>query len=73
MMADYIAAGAVKVIEVIGISETGFEDAVQKAVEKASESVRGITGVEVMNLTARVKDGKISQYHANVKMAFAVH
>lgn len=71
-MGEFIEAGAVKVIEVIGISEIGFEDAVQQAVAKASESIRGITGVEVKHLNARVADGLVSQYRATVKLAFAV-
>jgi flavin-binding protein dodecin len=69
---EFIEAGAVKVIEVIGISEVGFEDAVQQAVAKAAESIRGITGVEVKRLNARVVDGRVSQYRATVKLAFAV-
>ena len=71
-MGDFIEAGAVKVIEVIGISAEGFEDAVDNAVAKASESIKGITGVEVQNFSARVDDGKVVQYRANVKLAFAV-
>jgi flavin-binding protein dodecin len=72
MATDYIPSGAVKVIEVIGISEKSFEDAVAQAVAKAAETVEGITGVEVKGYTARVKDGRITQYHANLKLAFAV-
>jgi len=71
-MSDFIDQGVVKVIEVIGISEVSFEDAIQSGVSKASESINGITGVEVQNMTARVKDGKVSQFHANMKLAFAV-
>ncbi len=71
-MTDYIERGAIKVIEVIGISTESFEDAVEQAVAKASESVRGITGVEVTNLSGRVQDGAISQYKATVKLAFTV-
>ena len=71
-MTDFIDKGVVKVIEVIGISDTSFEDAVHQAVAKASLSIRGITGVEVEHLNARVEDGKITQYRANVKLAFAV-
>ena len=71
-MGDFIDSGAVKVIEVIGISKDGFEAAVDKAVTKASESIKGITGVEVQNLSARVDDGKVIQYRATVKLAFAV-
>lgn len=71
-MSDFIEQGVVKVIEVIGISEESFDDAVSRGVAKASESVQGITGVEVQNMTARVKDGKVTQYHANMKIAFAI-
>lgn len=71
-MGDFIDSGAVKVIEVIGISTEGFEAAVENAVAKASESIKGITGVEVQNLSARVDEGKVVQYRANVKLAFAV-
>lgn len=71
-MGEFIEAGAVKVIEVIGISGKSFEDAVENAVSKAAESISGITGVEVQNLSAKVNDGKVAQYRANVKLAFAV-
>ncbi|MDJ0663060.1 MAG: dodecin family protein [Acidimicrobiia bacterium] len=71
-MGDFIDSGAVKVIEVIGISKDGFEAAVDNAVAKAAESIKGITGVEVQNLSARVDDGKVVQYRATVKLAFAV-
>ncbi|MDH5420531.1 MAG: dodecin family protein [Acidimicrobiia bacterium] len=71
-MSDFIDQGVVKIIEVIGISEESFEDAIARGVAKASESVKGITGVEVQNMTARVKDGQVTQYHANMKLAFAV-
>ncbi|MHA1738921.1 MAG: dodecin family protein [Candidatus Heimdallarchaeota archaeon] len=62
----------VKVIEVIGASDKSWEDAARVAVEEASASIRGITGVDVQNLTATVKDGKIVKYKASVKVAFAV-
>jgi flavin-binding protein dodecin len=71
-MAEYVSRGAIKVLEIIGISEASFDDAVAQAVAKAAETIEGITGVEVTGQTARVKDGKITQYHATVKLAFAV-
>ena len=71
-MSDYIAKGAIKVIEVIGVSEKSWEDAVDQAVSKASESVKGITGVEVISQTARVSDGNVTQYNATIKLAFVV-
>lgn len=71
-MGENIERGAIKVIEVIGVSPDGFEDAVNEAVAKAAQSITGITGVEVQNLSASVKDGRIVRYKANVKLAFVV-
>ncbi|MGZ5385320.1 MAG: dodecin family protein [Acidimicrobiia bacterium] len=71
-MGEYVSSGAIKILEIIGISEKSFDDAVSQAVTKASETIQGITGVEVTSQTARVKDGKVTQYHATVKLAFAV-
>ena len=71
-MGEYLEKGAIKVVEIIGISESSFDDAVQQAVTKAADTIEGITGVEVLSQTARVKDGKVTQYHATVKLAFAV-
>lgn len=68
----YIDKGAVKVIEIIGVSEKSWEDAVEQAVKKASESVKGITGVEVVAQTARVEGNKVIRYQATCKLAFAV-
>ncbi len=67
-----ISSGAIKVVEIIGISEKSFEDAVAQAVAKASKSIKGITGVEVIKHSAKVDGGKIVQYKANVKLAFTV-
>jgi len=69
---SHISDGAVKVIEIIGISSKSFDDAVAQALDKASKSVKGITGFEITKHMASVKDGKISQYKVNVKLAFPV-
>jgi flavin-binding protein dodecin len=68
----HIEQGAVKVIEVIGVSPTSWEDAVKQAVHKSSDSLSGISGVEVVSFTARVDDGDVVSYNATCKIAFAV-
>jgi dodecin len=62
----------VKVIELVGESSSGWEDAVKNAVFDASKTVDNITGVEIYNMTANVDNGKISEYKVNVKVAFGV-
>ncbi len=71
-MSDHIERGAVKVIEIIGVSQKSFEDAVEQGIEKASESIKGISGLEVLKYSARVKNGNITEYHADMKIAFGV-
>ncbi|MFC2085409.1 dodecin family protein [Bacteroidota bacterium] len=71
-MSEHIQSGAVKVIEIIGISDKSFGDAIDQAVLKASESIRGITGAEVLKHMASVEDGKIVSYKVLVKVAFPV-
>ncbi len=71
-MSTHISGGAVKIIELIGVSEKSFEDAVHQAVAKAAETISGITGVEVFKQTATVQNGKIQQFRTSVRIAFVV-
>lgn len=62
----------IRVIEMVGVSEKSWSDAAQQVVARASETLRHITGLDVVHSTAVVRDGKISEYHVNVKVAFIV-
>lgn len=62
-----------KVIELVGESKVGWEDAVKNAVEDASRTVENMRGVEVYNWTASIDNGKIVDYKANIKVAFGVN
>lgn len=59
-----------KVIEVLSSSETSWEDATKKAVEKASKSVKHIRSAYVQDQSASVKDGKITEFRVNLKITF---
>jgi flavin-binding protein dodecin len=68
-----LASNVVKVIELVGESDQSWEDAVQVAVKEAAKTLRGITGVEVMNWTGQVSpEGDITGYRADVQIAFRV-
>lgn len=62
----------IKVLELVGVSDKSWHDAVDQALAEANKSVRNITGVDVLHTTAKVNDGRIAEYHANVKFAFRV-
>ena len=63
-----------KIIEIIGSSDKGWEEAAQGAVDEAKKTIHGITGVEITDMTAKVdpNTGRITQYRASVKIAFGV-
>ncbi|HYG00090.1 MAG TPA: dodecin family protein [Candidatus Saccharimonadales bacterium] len=62
------------IIELVGSSNNSWEDATQIALTEATKTIRGITGIELTNMTAKVDSntGKITEYHSTVKIAFGV-
>jgi flavin-binding protein dodecin len=62
-----------EVIELVGSSSHNWTEAVNEAVQEASKTIDDITGVEAVNLTVSVKDGVVSEYKADVQIAFRVH
>jgi len=71
-MSEEKMANVAKIIELVGQSKVGWEDAANNAVREASKTVTNITGVEIINCTGTVTGGKITNYKANVKVAFGV-
>jgi flavin-binding protein dodecin len=61
-----------KIIELVGESDVSWDDAMRNAVKEASKTVDNITGVEVVNFTVDLDDGKIIEYKVNMKLAFGV-
>lgn len=59
-----------KVIEVLSSSNTSWEDATQKAVAKASKSVKHIRSVYVQDQSATVKDDKVTEFRVTLKLTF---
>jgi len=61
-----------KVIEVVGVSKESWEDAALNAVKEASKTLDNITGVEVITYNGIVKNGKVTDFKAVVKIAFGL-
>ena len=66
------APAVVRVIEMVGVSDKSWSDAAQVVVARASETVRNITGLDILKSSAVVKNGKIVEYRVDVKLAFVV-
>lgn len=65
-------AQVAKVIELVGSSATSWQDAVEVALREASQTLHGISGIEVTNLTAEVQNNQITAWRATVKIAFGI-
>jgi hypothetical protein len=61
-----------KIIELVGSSPNGWDEAVRNAVKEAAKTIRGITSVHVEHYTAKVQGNRIVEYRALVRIAFTV-
>ena len=67
-------ATVVKIITIIGTSEQSFAKAADEAVRTAQKTIRNITGVDVVSMSATVdpNPGGIKEYRTTVNVAFVV-
>jgi len=65
-------AQVAKVVTIIGSSPESFAKAAEAAVQEASKTLRGITGADVVSMSAVVENDKISVYRTTVNIAFAI-
>ncbi|MBA3364819.1 MAG: dodecin domain-containing protein [Actinobacteria bacterium] len=65
-------ANVAKVVTIIGSSPDGFAEAANTAVQEAAKTLRGITGADVISMSAEVQGDKITEYRTTVNIAFAI-
>ena len=61
-----------KILEIVGSSQTGIEDAINTAVEQAGKTVRNMDWFEVVETRGHIKDGKIAHYQVTLKIGFTL-
>ena len=59
-----------KIIELVGTSQTSWEDAAKNAVERATKTLRDLRIAEIVKLDMRVEQGKVVEYRARVNLSF---
>ena len=69
-MAKKSAEGVYKVVDVVGVSETSWEEAGRRAVETAAESLRDLRVAEVTKMDMRVENGKVAAFRTRVSLSF---
>ncbi|GJD55767.1 MULTISPECIES: dodecin [Methylobacterium] len=61
-----------KVVELVGSSKLSIEDAIQGAVERASQTVRNLRWFEVMETRGHIENGKVQHYQVTLKVGFTM-
>lgn len=61
-----------KQIEITGSSNSGIQDAIEKAIAKVSQTVRNLRWFELVNVRGHIDGGKIAHWQATLKVGFSV-
>jgi hypothetical protein len=67
-MSDHIY----KKVELVGSSAVSIEDAVNNAVARASETLRNLRWLEVVETRAHLDNGKVAHWQVTVKIGFTL-
>jgi flavin-binding protein dodecin len=67
-MSDHIY----KTVELVGSSSKSVEDAVQRAVAKAAETVRNLRWFEVVDTRGHIEGGRIAHWQVTLKLGFTL-
>ena len=61
-----------RVTKITASSEKSFQDAVNEALGRAAQTLRGISGLEVLSQKAKVVDGQIAEYRVTTEITFII-
>ena len=59
-----------KSIELTGSSASSVDDAIQKAIAKASKSLHNLRWFEVTQVRGQIEDGAVAHYQVGLKLGF---
>lgn len=62
-----------KVIELVGTSSVGWEEAAKRAVETAAKSLEDLRIAEVVLLDMKIDEDQVILYRAKVRVSFKYH
>lgn len=61
-----------KIIEIVGSSAESIEDAIERAVARASETLEELRWFEVVNTRGHVENGKVAHYQVTLRIGFTL-
>lgn len=67
-----MSAHVYKLVELVGSSTTGVDDAIRNAVETAAKSIRHMDWFEATEIRGHIADGRIPHWQVKLKVGFRV-
>ncbi len=61
-----------KMIEIVGSSKIGVDDAIRTAIETSAKTIRHMSWFEVVKTTGHVVDGKVAHFHVTLKIGLRI-
>jgi dodecin len=61
-----------RVTKITASSTAGFQEAVNEGLSRAASTLRGITGLEVVAMKAKVENGRIAEYRVTLEVTFVL-
>ena len=61
-----------KVTEISATSTESFEDAMNKGIQRANETIRNLKSAWVKEQQVKLSDGKVSEYQVNLLLTFVL-
>ncbi len=61
-----------KVVEIVGSSKLGIDDAIRNAIETSAKTIRHISWFEVIKTTGHVADDKVAHVQVTLKIGFRI-
>lgn len=61
-----------RVTEITASSTKGIQEALETGLKRAAKTLRGITGLEVVSIKAKVENGKVQEYRVTMKITFVL-
>jgi dodecin len=61
-----------KIIELVGTSDTGVDEAIREAIARASQTLKGLDWFEVQQIRGQIADQRIAWYQVDLRVGFRV-
>ena len=62
----------IKTIDLVGVSTTSWRDAAESALAEAAQTIRHIERMDILSTSAVVADGKVAEYHTEIRLSFRI-